>query len=45
MRSLGLRDITTEKISIGPRGQARQAFRALHQNFTFNDATADELSL
>lgn len=32
--------ISPLKGSIGPRGQARQAFRALRQEFTFNDATA-----
>jgi hypothetical protein len=40
MRRLGLQDIITWKIRA--RRQATQAFRALCQCFTFNDATANE---
>lgn len=42
MKCLGLQGITTEKISSETRGQPRQAFRALCQHLTFNDATANE---
>lgn len=42
LRCTGLQKITTKKISVKPRGRARQTFRALHQHLTFNDATANE---
>ena len=45
MRCPGLQDITIEKISVALRGQAGQAFRALCQNLTFNDATAMSVGL